>query len=314
MLKKTCLLIVLIIITIFGISCGNGDVSNATKLSFKSASSYNALKPLDGQIVQINGYMATSSPVDGSFMFLMNLPYQNCPFCVANTSMLSNTMEVYPRKNKPFVYTNQAIKIVGKLVVSPNENEHFTDEYGYEFNFKIVDADMKILKDSDLSQDIKIWQKIAQTDIIKDIYSMYDYLNFTVFWPTYYSNSYTDENGVFHRGYYLYAEDALYLITNKSGQYHYGYEKGYFEDIISRIEKIDAKTFASLISNVKKAYNLANSAYADLSNNKFSYKEEYVERFGGVDRVYSLDNKDRLEAKYADIYKEFLDWIASWEM
>ena len=67
--------------------CGNqtsGD--GVTKLSFKAASGYDYLKSLDGTQVSINGYMATSSPVDGSFMFLMNLPYQSCPFCVPNTS------------------------------------------------------------------------------------------------------------------------------------------------------------------------------------------------------------------------------------
>lgn len=73
---------------------GTPNIEDATKLSFKAASGYDYLKSLDGQTVTISGYMATSSPVDGSFMFLMNLPYQSCPFCVPNTSQLSNTMEI----------------------------------------------------------------------------------------------------------------------------------------------------------------------------------------------------------------------------
>lgn len=81
---------------------GNEDI---VKLSFKAASGYDYLKTLDGQTVTINGYMATSSPVDGSFMFLMNLPYQSCPFCIPNTSQLSNTMEIYPKKGDSFAYT-----------------------------------------------------------------------------------------------------------------------------------------------------------------------------------------------------------------
>ena len=80
--------------------CKKEDNSEATKLSFQAASGYDYLKTLDGTKVSISGYMATSSPVDGSFMFLMNLPYQSCPFCVPNTSQLSNTIEVYSKKGR----------------------------------------------------------------------------------------------------------------------------------------------------------------------------------------------------------------------
>ena len=62
--------------------CKSKETGEATKLSFQAASGYDYLKTLDGTQVTISGYMATSSPVDGSFMFLMNLPYQSCPFCV----------------------------------------------------------------------------------------------------------------------------------------------------------------------------------------------------------------------------------------
>ena len=125
------------------ISCDNEETPNvedATKLSFKAASGYDYLKTINGQTVTISGYMATSSPVDGSFMFLMNLPYQSCPFCVPNTSQLSNTLEIYPRKGESFSYTAQAIQVVGTLMVSESEDKPFTDKYGYEFCCKIVDA------------------------------------------------------------------------------------------------------------------------------------------------------------------------------
>ena len=141
------ILTVILVCTSF-VACNendDADPSEATKLSFKDASGYDYLKTLDGQTVTINGYMATSSPVDGSFMFLMNLPYQSCPFCVPNTSQLSNTVEIYPKNGESFSYTSQAIKVVGKLEVAANVNEPFTDKYGYEFNFKIVDATYTII-------------------------------------------------------------------------------------------------------------------------------------------------------------------------
>ena len=192
--KFLCLCVVAAMLCCFA-GCEDKTAENATKLSFQAASGYDYLKTLDGTLVTISGYMATSSPVDGSFMFLMNLPYQSCPFCVPNTSQLSNTMEVYPMEGEPFAFTNQAIKVVGTLEVAENENEPFTDMYGYQFNFKIVDATYTIIQAEELSEDMALWQKIAQSDVVTDIYAMYDYVNFLCAWNTYYINSATDANG-----------------------------------------------------------------------------------------------------------------------
>ena len=138
--KLTKSFLIILIISLLAssfIGCSDeGAVGDATKLSFKATLEYDYLKTLDGKTVTINGYMATSSPVDGSFMFLMNLPYQSCPFCVPNTSELSNTIEVYPAKGEDFTsFTNQAIKVVGTLEVAADKNKPFTDKYGYTFNF-----------------------------------------------------------------------------------------------------------------------------------------------------------------------------------
>ena len=197
-IKFICFVLTVILVCTSFVSCKKdktSDSSEPVKLSFKAASGYDYLKTLDGQTVTINGYMATSSPVDGSFMFLMNLPYQSCPFCVPNTSQLSNTIEIYPKEDESFSYTTQAIRVVGKLEVAADENEPFTDQYGYEFNFKITDATYTIIKSEELGEDIALWQKIADTDVVNDIYKMYDYVNFLCAWNTYYVNSYVNDNG-----------------------------------------------------------------------------------------------------------------------
>ena len=169
---KTIALLLLLMMVAF-VMCGCEKAPEAPiKLSFKAASGYDYLKSINGKTVTISGYMATSSPVDGSVMFLMNLPYQSCPFCVPNTSQLSNTMEVYPKDGDAFGYTTQAIKVVGTLVVAEKEDEPFTDRYGYQFNYKIVDATYTIIQAEELSADMALWQKIASTDVISDIYAM----------------------------------------------------------------------------------------------------------------------------------------------
>ena len=316
-LKILSFILVLAMFSTLLISCNNEETPNvedATKLSFKAASGYDYLKILDGQTVTINGYMATSSPVDGSFMFLMNLPYQSCPFCVPNTSQLSNTVEIYPKKGESFSYTSQAIRVIGKLEVAENENEPFTDKYGYEFNFKIVDATYTIIKAEELGEDIALWQKIANTDVVNDIYKMYDYVNFLCAWNTYYVNNYTDANGVTQPGYFLYASDAENLIYKDGAQYNYGYKEGYFDSIIAKIESVDKTAFADLVANIRKAEALANDALAELENKNYTSEYKYVEKFGTQDYVFTLNKGEELQRRMSEIYTEFSNWLGSWEM
>ena len=312
MLKRILCLILAAISLIFIISCG--DTDDAIKLSFKSASTFDYLKSIDGKTVTINGYMATSSPVDGSFMFLMNLPYQSCPFCVPNTSQLSNTMEVYPKNGKSFPFTNQAIKVTGKLKVANSQDEFFTDRYGYEFNFMIVDADYKILKSEEISNDIGLWQQVAESDLVTDMYAMYDYVNFLCAWNTYYVNNYTDSNGNEVKGYYLYPADAINYLTKDGAQWNYGYKNGYFDGIIAKIKSIDENKLSDLVANVEKAKTLAEKALNELNSGNYTYEYKYVEMFGTTDKVYTLNKGEELKSEMDAIYLEFSNWLGGWEM
>lgn len=292
----------------------SASYEDAIKLSFKAASGYDYLKSINGKTVTISGYMATSSPVDGSFMFLMNLPYQSCPFCVPNTSELSNTMEVYPKKGDSFDYTSQAIKVVGTLVVAPSKDEPFTDDYGYTFSFKIVDATYTVIKAEELSADMALWQKIAESDVVNDIYKMYDYVNFLCAWNTYFVNSSTNANGETVAGYYLYPSDAEQFLYQEGAQYNYGYRDGYFDSIVNTIESVDKTAFSDLVANVRRAEALAQKALADLKNGNYTYEEKYVEKFGTYDKVYTLTNGEALMNEMNEIYSEFSNWLGSWEM
>ena len=299
------------------VSCGSGDSldpSGAIKLSFKAASGYDYLKTIDGKTVTINGYMATSSPVDGSFIFLMNLPYQSCPFCVPNTSQLSNTVEIYPKKGESFSYTTQAVKVVGRLEVAANENEPFTDKYGYQFNFKIVDATYTIIKADELGENIALWQRIASTDVVNDIYKMYDYVNFLCAWNTYFVNSTTNEKGETVPGYYLYASDAEKYIYKDGAQYNYGYKEGYFDSIVARIEAVDKTAFADLVANIRRAEALARDALYELESKNYTKEYKYVEKFGKEDYIYTLNKGEELQARSKAVYSEFSSWLGSWEM
>ena len=94
--KKKALSILLLLAAVAAClsGCGGGSGAQAQKLSFAEAVSIDAIRALDGKPVTITGYMATLSPLSGEYIYLMNLPYQSCPFCVPNTQQLANTMAV----------------------------------------------------------------------------------------------------------------------------------------------------------------------------------------------------------------------------
>lgn len=304
-------LVAVLLLSVCG--CSNpAEQKDSSKLSFKEALSYDYLKSLNGQTVTINGYLATSSPVDGSFIFLMNLPYQSCPFCVPNTSQLSNTIEVYPAKGETFTYTNQAVKVTGKLDVAA-EDKPFTDLYGYEFSFKIVDAEYTIIKGEELSEKMALWQKFSQTSVINDINAMFDFVNFTCDWPNYYVNSFTDENGDVIPGYYLYAGDAQDSLE-ADGQYGYGMEEGYFDGLVGKIRAIDPSEFEDLVNIVAKAKSLAEYALSELEAGNYTCEEQYVEQFDTTDFIYTLTNGEDLVNRFETVYYEFSMWLGSWEM
>ena len=188
--------------------CGKQEKEEPTKmLSFSQAQSVEEMQTYDGQKVTIIGYMSTLSPISGDFMYLMNLPYQSCPFCVPNTTQLSNTMAVYAKDGQEFEFTDSAIQVTGVM-----EFGDYTDEFGYEYSYRIKDAEFSEVDTSDMSEKLKLWQQLASTDVISDVYSMYEYLNFLCYWPSYTAAFGDGED-------YLYPTDALHFIQDDGAQY-----------------------------------------------------------------------------------------------
>ena len=301
--KFLCIVLCFCTILPLATACG-GDV---TRLSFKSTLNYDYLKTLNGQRVTINGYIATSSPVNGSFIFLMNMPYQSCPFCVPNTTELSNTIEVYPKSGKKFEYTASAVKVTGRLEVAPSVDQPFRDSYGYTFNFKIVDATYTVLKSEEMGADFAIWEKFSQSGIIDEIYQMYDYVDFICKWNDYYVNGTASQPG-----YFLYASDAKNYL--EKGDKKYGTDPEYFTNLISKVEAIDPTAFSELVDNIRDAEALAKKAYDKLYNGEYTSEYVYVDKFGQYDHIYTITGGDELKAELDAVYMGFEGWLGSWEL
>ena len=301
----TILLSLMLILGIFT-ACGNNsnnddEIINNT-LSFSQANSVEAMQKLDGQTVNILGYMSTLSPITGNFMYLMNLPYQSCPFCVPNTTQLSNTMAVYAKDGDSFEFTDRAIKVVGTL-----EFGDYTDEYGYEYAYRIKDAVYTEVDTSEMGEKLQLWQQLASTDVISDVYNMYEYVNFLCFWPTYTAEFESGKD-------YLFPTDALYFVETEGAQYNYGYADGYFEDMISTIKEVNATEFSTLIDNIEKAQALADKALTALRNEEYTAISEYAGVFGDGRSQYIMNDNSAYEAEMEAVYTEFAEWLAEWEL
>ena len=272
----------------------------ATALKFTDAVSLETLTALDGKTVSIVGYMATLSPLSGKFLYLMNMPYQSCPFCVPNTAQHANTMAVYAPEGQTFGYTDQAIRVTGTLRI-----EDYTDEYGYVYNYRIADASYEIVDLAALSEDYALWQSIASDGVVAEINSMFDYLHFLCQW-TEYQSGYTDDDGS-EVVYFLYPGDVEMYLQD-TGPYGYAQEAGedYFPGLIERIRAISANDLEDLVTIVESAQQVAATALSELRAGNYTYDS-------AADK-YALQKNEELYNAWYDAYSQFALWLAKWEI
>ena len=304
MIRKIAFLLAVIMMLPAFAACNKEkpEGAGAQLLSFSQAQSVEEMQKLDGKTVSIIGYMSTLSPISGEFMYLMNLPYQSCPFCVPNTTQLANTMAVYAKSKEGFEFTDRAIQVTGIL-----EFGDYTDEFGYEYSYRIKDAEYTVLNTDELDPKIKLWQQLASTDVISEIYQMYEYVNFLCFWPTY--------TAQFEGGSdYLYPSDIDLFCKNDGAQFNYGYKEGYFDDLVAKVESVSKTDFTALVENIRKAEALAAKALAEIDAGNYSTVTEYSGNFGDGRSQYVMNINDELDALMKATYLEFAEWLATWEL
>ncbi len=316
-MKKIMILCMVLMLMLTG--CGRAEApevpvkstvrndSSPLKLSFKDTVSVDELRKLDGEKVTINGYLATSSPADGSFIFLMNLPYQSCPFCVPNTSELANTLEVYPKKGETFSFTTQAVKVTGTLDFCKDGN--FTDNYGYEFAYKLVDADYTIIRDN---ADMDRYQRIADSGLIDDLYMMFDYAYLVTGWTEYFCSSFKDETtGEFYEGTYMFPGDVENAVTEMYGIDRYTF----YGSLMDKIDSLNADgSLDTVKAVVKDTEALTERGYKALDDEAYTYEEGYFEDIGTEGVKFRLNDGDAFSKDFDAYYSAFCDWINSFEV
>ena len=271
-------------------------------LSFAQAQSVAEMEKLDGKRVTIIGYMSTLSPVSGKFMYLMNLPYQNCPFCLPNTTQLSNTIAVYAKSKDGFEFTDRAIRVTGIL-----EFGNYTDEFDYQYSYRIKDATYTVLDTSDMPEELRLWQQLASTDVIGEVYSMFEYVRFLCHWTSYTAQFQEGKD-------YLYPSNALYFVETDGAQFNYGFREGYFDKMIGTINEVDPEAFVELTAIVERAKELADRAYGALKNGDYYTTKEYDNVFGDGRLQYKMNDADAFAAEMKSVFASFSTWLAAWEI
>ena len=302
MKKFAALIALLICIALLATGCGSTKASSseATKLSFADSASLDTLKALDGKSVTITGYMATLSPLSGEYIYLMNMPYQSCPFCVPNTNQLSNTMAVYAASGSKFEFTDRPVQISGVMRVADK-----VDDYGYSYNYYIDDASYTAVDLSSVSQEYALYQSLAEDGVIADVNAMFDYLMFVCQW-TEYTSSYTDESGA-EITYYLYPGDTTSILED-DGPYGYAAQASadYFPGLISRVNAISSTGLTELTDIISDAQAVEQYARAELDSGNYTYDE-------AADK-YSLTNSEELYNRFYEVYAAFSTWLTQYEL
>lgn len=281
--------------------CGGSDSSASAepaKLNFSDE--VKNIQALDGRSVTLTGYMATLSPLSGEYIYLMNMPYQSCPFCIPNTTQLANTMAVYAEKGGKFEYTDRPVKINGTLEVGD-----FTDEYGYQYGYRIADASYEVVDLSDVSEDYALYQSLAEDGVIADIYSMFDYLFFVCQW-TEYQGTGVDESGN-QITYFLYPGDVTAALQD-DGAYGYATQSSedYFPTLVERVKAVGGDRLQDLVDVLNAAQEAEQYARAQLDGGAYRYDET-------TDK-YTLNESDQLCQAYSDVYLKFDEWLAKYQL
>ena len=302
MKKFAALIALLVCIALLATGCGGKEASSAevTKLSFADSASLDTLKALDGKPVTITGYMATLSPLSGEYIYLMNMPYQSCPFCVPNTNQLSNTMAVYAASGSKFEFTDRPVQISGVMRVADR-----VDDYGYSYNYYIDNASYTAVDLSSISQEYALYQSLAEDGVIADVNAMFDYLMFVCQW-TEYSSSYTDESGT-EISYNLYPGDVTkFLEYDGPNGYATQSSPDYFPGLISRVNAISSTGLTELTDVISAAQALEQKARAELDSGNYAYDEE-------ADK-YILVNGEELYNQFYEVYGAFSAWLTQYEL
>ncbi len=129
------------------------------------------VRELDGKKVSITGFMAMQSPLDGSFVYLTNMPLVVCPYCIPGTNTLLNAIPAIAPAGKPIKYTEQPVTVIGVLEIGEKK-----DFFGYTTPLRINVESIAVADAGKLSPSLKEYAMLASDGVIMEVLLLLDQL------------------------------------------------------------------------------------------------------------------------------------------
>jgi len=229
------------------------------ELKFKNTFSNEYLESISGQKVTMTGYISTLSPINGEFAYLMNLPYQSCPYCIPGTSEIYNTIAIYAKENSKIEFTESPVTITGVL-----ETGTFKDAFGYEYNVRIKDVTVKNADVDKLSNNILIYNAISQEGIVDEINNVFMSLDQIVFYDYYQQNYGMTLDG----------------IEN--------FDTDIIKGIISKLKAISSTDYSDLVGTLETTIEIAEKANINVTSKNYEENKKLQESLNQVFRDFSI--------------------------
>lgn len=238
-MKKLLSFLLVFVLILSLCACGT-EKEDTSVTPIKFSQSIEELEKLDEKTVEIKGFMSLLSPLNGELFYLLNIPFQSCPFCIPNTNTLSNTIAV---KGENIEFTTEPIKITGTLVFGD-----FSDSYGYEYNYRIENAKITKLDTSEVSNEMKVYYTLSQEGFIEDTYMTITFFDQVAFYESYNleANEFDSYGEIPFDNYQTIVDTVKSL--NANGEYND------FLEIVELVEDIRLRMNKSLTSKDYESY------------------------------------------------------------
>lgn len=227
------------------------------QIRFSDLVSLSDLEEYNNKTVTAIGYLSPITSYDGSFGYLMNLPYQTCPYCAPSDTKITNTISIFAPKGKKIDFTEAAIMVRGTLKLEP-----YTDSYGYSYNYRIVDVTIEEVDTSELGEKITLYNKLAEKEILTNLIETLYAVDNNVYYDEYISQGATYDR-------------AIVDLTN-------------LEKVINNLKEFNPQDVSILINTSTKLKEIAEDTNKLIEQKNYTKIIEYKERT--LQLFYDLNN------------------------
>lgn len=239
------LITLLMIITLVGCSNNTSNNNEVFRIKFKNLVALKDLEKYKDKTVEAIGFLSPITAYDESFTYLMNLPFQTCPYCNPSDTKITNTLAIFAKQGEKIKYTDAAVVVRGTLKL-----EDYTDEYGYQYNYRLVDVTITPANSDEVGEKIALYNEIADKNILSSIMDVL----------------YSVDDNVFH---------DVYVETYGQDYDRYAVDTTALDTAISELESMNKSDFKVLLDVAKSIKEIATELNKAVESNNYDSLDKY---------------------------------------